>query len=76
MIVSYTLLDTADDTEELGIICTTTYDPEKLVYNISVMWNVTNPLLIEAVGVYHLIVDRTTIGLLDQFHFVSLQPEV
>ena len=76
MIVSYTLLDTADDREKLGIVCTATYDPERLVYNISVMWNITNPLLIEAVAEYHLSLDRTIMGLPSQSHFVSLQPEV
>ena len=37
------------------------FDPESVMYNISVMWNITNPLLSEGVGLYILSLDRTKI---------------
>ena len=33
------------------------FDPESVKYNVSVMWNITNPLLSEGVGRYFLTLD-------------------
>ena len=51
------------------------FDPESVMYNISVMWNITNPLLSEGVGRYLLTLEE--VGGSDFFsQYVSLHPEV
>ena len=53
------------------------FDPESVMYNISVMWNITNPLLSEGVGEYFLSLDRATIiPDTSSSQHVSLRPEV
>ena len=56
------------------------FDPESVMYNVSVMWNIINPLLIEAVEIYGLNLHRITKTITDP-HFASnsptsLRPEV
>jgi len=75
------LIDTRDDRETIELVCPDpVFDPESVMYNISVMWSITNPLLIEGVGTYLLSLEslRTSIG---QPHLrfsqhAGLQPEV
>jgi len=54
------------------------FDPESVMYNISVMWNITNPLLIEGVGRYILDLHRTAIAQPDLSFSqrADLRPEV
>ena len=59
MCYTLSLLDTSDDEENIEFVCPDpVFDPERIMYNISVMWNITNPLLSEAVGTYLLFLNR------------------
>ena len=78
-IIGFTLLLIDTDRETLELVCPDpVFDPESVMYNISVMWNITNPLLSEGVGNYQLHLDNITPGLLDTSfpENVNLRPEV
>ena len=81
MYCTFPLLDTRDDKETTELVCPDpVFDPESVMYNISVMWNITNPLLSEAVGSYSRSSADITKTITDP-HFASnsptsLRPEV
>jgi len=53
LVYTLSLIDTEDDRETLELVCPDpVFDPESVMYNISVMWNITNPLLIEGEHTY------------------------
>ena len=81
MYCTFPLLDTRDDKETTELVCPDpVFDPESVMYNVSVMWNITNPLLSEAVGSYRLSLQRITTGVPDPDFAsnspASLRPEV
>ena len=72
------LIDTSDDRETIELVCPDpVFDPESAMYNVSVMWNITNPLLSEGVGAYFLRLEKISgSDFLLIFQHVSLRPEV
>ena len=79
LVYTLSLIDTGDNRETIELVCPDpVFDPESFMYNISVMWNITNPLLSEGVGLYTLSLDRTKIFLPDPSFSqrADLRPEV
>ena len=77
LVYTLSLIDTSDDQETLEFVCPDpVFDPESFMYNISVMWNITNPLLIDGVGEYLLHLRRINIAQSSFSLGAVLQPEV
>ena len=77
LVYTLSLIDTSDDIETLEFVCPDPmFDPESVMYNISVMWNITNPLLIDGVGVYLLHIRRINTVQSSFSQGASLHPEV